>query len=272
MIASCSLEVADSPHQAGGPKEQPLAAPLFTIITACRNSSATIDDCLASVAAQNIDGVEHVVVDRHSRDDTIERLHAHRHRLSIVYGSANDTRFQAWNRGIGHASGDILGFVDGTDALANPHVLRRVAAAFQDPEISAVYGDVLCVDARDIDHVMMHHYVGPVSRKRLSRGWVPPTTALFVRKPWYLRIDGFSPNMKSAADYEALLRLFSYPFFKVAYLGVPVVKQRLTAPSIRQLRGIFGSPGEELLALRSTRVGGWQALAWRSLARIGHWL
>ncbi|MDZ4125203.1 MAG: hypothetical protein U1E02_13655, partial [Hydrogenophaga sp.] len=155
---------------------------------------------------------------------------------------------------------------------ANPHVLRRVAAVFQDPNISAVYGDVLCVDARDIHRVMTHHYVGPVSRKRLSRGWVPPTTALFVRKSWYRRIDGFSSSMKSAADYEASLRLFSYPFFNAAYLGVPVVRQRLTAPSIRQLQGIFGSPGEELRALRSTRVGGWQALAWRSLARIGHWL
>lgn len=252
--------------------EESEGSPLFTIITACKNDAGTIDDCLKSIADQTIEGVEHVVIDRHSKDDTLDRIYRRRQRLSIVYGHADDTRFQAWNRGIGHASGSILGFVDGADALANPHVLEQVAKAFEDPWTSAVYGDILCVDASDVRHVVRHHHVGPVSPKKLSRGWVPPTAALFVRKSWYRRIGGFSPHLRSAAAYEASLRLFSTPMFKARYLGEPVVRQRLTAPRLGQLQDLLNGPREELRALRATQVGGWQALAWHRLSRIGQWL
>jgi len=247
-------------------------SPLFTIITACKNNAGTIDDCLKSIADQTINGVEHVVIDRHSMDDTLDRLYRRRERLSIVYGHADETRFQAWNRGIGQASGSILGFVDGADALANSHVLEQVAQAFEDPWISAVYGDILCVHASDIRHVVRHQYVGLVSPKKLSRGWVPPIAALFVRKSWYRRIGGFSPHLRSAAAYEASLRLFSSPMFKARYLGEPVVRQRLTAPKLDRVQDLLNGPREEFRALRATQVGGWQALAWQCLSRMGQWL
>lgn len=193
-------------------------APSFTIITACRNNAATIEECVESVARQTLDCVEHVVVDSHSRDDSIERIYPNRDRHSIVYGSESDTRFQAWNRGIGQATGEIIGFVNADAVLAHPDVLKQVAEAFEDPWASAVYGDILCVEAHNTCNVVWHSHLGPVTDRRLAHGWVPPTAALFVRKSWYRRIDGFPPCMRTAADYATSLRLFSHPFFKAVYL------------------------------------------------------
>lgn len=244
----------------------------ISIITACKDNSATVDSCIASVARQTFGSVEHVVIDCHSKDDSSERIFAQRDRLSIVYCGADETRFQAWNRGIGHASGDVLGFVDATDELADSKVLEKIAQAFDRPWVSAVYGDVLCVHSHDATHVMRYHHSGQFSRGRLSRGWAPPTTALFVRESWYRRIGGFAPGMKFAADYDASLRLFSRQFFKAVYLQQPVVRQRLSSPGVGQLRNVVRTPIEEFKALRASQVGGWGALAWRNLSKVGGWL
>lgn len=244
----------------------------FTIVTACKNNSSTIDACMASVAEQTYANVEHVVVDCASKDDSIERIHAQRDRLSIVYGREEDSRFMAWNRGIGQASGDVLGFIDGADLLANADVLARVAETFSHPWISAVYGDILCVDSQDVRHIVRNQNVGEFSPKKLRRGWVPPTSSLFVRRSWYRRIGGFSTQLKVAADYDASLRLFSHRFFKAAYLQAPLVRQRVNPPSVRQFRDALQTPFEELRALRASQLGGWRAMAVHNIAKLGHWL
>src|SRR5690606_6045228 len=124
----------------------------------------------------------------------------------------------------------------------------------------------------DVQHVVRRHAVGAASTVRLARGWVPPTTSLFVRRSWYRRIGGVSPTFKVAADYDASLRLFSHPFFKATYLAQAVTRQRLMPPHPRQLRSAWWVPIEELKALRTTRVGGWPALVWRGASRLGTWL
>lgn len=244
----------------------------FSIITTCKDNSSTIESCLSSIATQTFGSVEHVVVDRQSKDDSPERIYAQRERLTIIFGSADETRFQAWNRGIGQATGDILGFVDAADELANPDVLEEVAQAFAHPWVSAVYGDVLCVDAYDANHIVRRRNHGEFSRARLARGWVPPTTSLFVRKSWYRRIGGFAPRLKLAADYHASLRLFSHRFFKATYFPKPVVRQRQFFPEARQLVNALQVPLEELKALRSSGVGGWKALAWHNITKVGYCL
>lgn len=241
----------------------------ISIITDCRDNSASIDHCLASVAEQTFTAVEHVVVDRHSHDDSLQRIYAQRDHLSIVYGARDDTRFEAWNRGIGQASGDVLGFLNGTDELAGPGVLEAVARAFAHPWVSAVYGDILYVHARDARHGVRRHAVGAASTARLARGWVPPTTSMFVRRSWYRRIGGFSPTFRVAADYDASLRLFSHPFFKATYLAQAITRQRLIPLQPRQLGSAWRVPIEELEALRTAQVGGWAALAWRGLSKLG---
>jgi glycosyltransferase len=272
MITDASQFFQVPPQARTDPEDEPSRDPSFTIITACRNNAATIEECVQSVARQTLRNVEHVVVDSHSQDDSIERIYASRERLSIVYGSSSDNRFQAWNRGIGQATGDVVGFVNADEVLANPDVLKQVAEAFEHPWTSAVYGDILCVDARNACHVVRQNRLGPATAQKLARGWVPPTSSLFVRKSWYRRIDGFSPGMRTTADYAATLRLFSYPFFNAVYLGEPVIRQRITPPSFRQLRRALIAPREELKALRAAQVGGWHSLVWNRLTRIEQWL
>jgi len=269
-VHSTTLPVAAPPW--AEPDEQPLCAPTFTIVTSCKDDAQTIEDCLTSVASQTFGSFEHVVIDRHSRDDSMERIYARRDRLSIVYGNAADSHFQAWNRGIGHASGDVIGFLDARDALADPDVLMRVANAFEDPTVSAVYGDILCVDQRDVCQVRRRRHLGPISPTRRARGWVPPTQALFVRKAWYRGIDGFAPRMRFAADYAASLRLFSQPSFKAIYLGEPVIRQRPAPLALGRMLDLLKAPRDEVQALREARLGGWHAWVRHRVYKLEGWV
>ncbi len=252
--------------------DDPLCVPMFSIITACQNQAATIEACVASVAEQRFTSVEHVIVDRHSRDDSLSRIHGERDRLSIVYGSAADSRYRAWNRGIGQAQGEILGFLDADDTLAGSDVLQCAAGAFAEPGVAAVCGDLLRVDARDLRLVKRRHRLGPPSAHKRARGWVPPIQALFVRKRGYRQLDSFSLDLGSAAGHAALLRLFAQPTFHVVYLGEPVVRQRAGQPGLGRMLKVLREPVYELRALRHTGLGGWQTWAWQRWSTLERWL
>lgn len=244
----------------------------ISVITACRNSFSYLDDCLDSVARQSHHLREHIVVDGGSRDGCQQRLNEQTARLRLVEGDRRDGIFRAWNRGMGQASGDVLGFLNADDVFEDTEVLARVAQAFEDPLLSAVYGDVKYVRHDDPRMVVRQLCAGPFSQRKLAWGWAPPATALFVRRSWWQRIGGFSPELPQAAAYAAALKLFSAPCFKSHYLGDTLVRKRLTPWRANRLGAALRCPQEELQALREAGVGGLPAVLWRNVAKLGLYL
>lgn len=256
--------------------QQPLAhsgsAITISIITACQNSVGSIDDCLDSVQSQCHALREHIVIDGASQDGSLERLNHRREQLTLVYGAPGEGIYKAWNRGIGQASGEILGFLNADDTLDNDNVLAHVADIFEDPQISAVYGNVKYVHHEDPRLVVRRLDAGPFSRDKLARGWAPPITALFVRRSWLRRIGGFARDMPLAADYDASLRLFSQPFFKSAYLPEPLVRKRLHPWRPDAVGRSVRRPLEEWKALRQAKLGGLATVAWKNIAKVSLYL
>lgn len=241
--------------------------PRFSIITACQNDAHAVARCVASVAEQSHPDIEHVVVLLQGHDDTLGQLLAQQHRLTIVFAAAKDTLAQAWNRGLKQASGDIIGFLGPHDTFAHPKVLESVADALRDPWLSALYSDRQRTTAGDSAAARVCRS-GAFSRKRLGWGWAPPMNTLFVRRLWLTRIGGFSSQLKAAADYDVMVRLFSQPFFKAQYQQQALVIQSDRAWHWRRLMCQFRSPFEELRSLRQAEVGGLGALGLRYLARL----
>ena len=114
----------------------------ISIITATWNCAATVADCLASVAAQSYAHREHVVIDGASTDGTVAVLEAHRQQLAVLVSEPDRGIYDALNKGIARATGEVVGFLHADDVYAGPEVLAHVAAAFADPAVSAVYGDL----------------------------------------------------------------------------------------------------------------------------------
>jgi glycosyltransferase len=244
----------------------------ISIITATWNCAATVGDCLDSVAAQTWANREHVVIDGASRDATVEVLEARRTQLSVLLSELDRGIYDALNKGIARASGDVVGFLHADDVYAHPDVLARVARAFADPLVSAVYGDLQYVRKDDTSRVVRHWKSSPFSRRRLRWGWMPPHPTLYVRREWYERIRGFDTSYRIAADYYSILQLFSQPGFKAVYLPEVFVKMRLGGASNRSLANIIRKSREDFHALRSTGVGGLGALAWKNVGKLGQFV
>lgn len=245
----------------------------ISIVTAGGHCSRNLFDCLESVQSQTHRHLEHIVIDS-SRMGSLggRQLAQHPERITLVRGLRGESRFDAWNRGIAHASGEVLAFLDADDLLGGPEVLDRVAQAFEDPWLAAVYGNVKHVQQDNPHLVVRHQRPGPFSTAKLAWGWAPPTSALFVRRHWYQRIGGFSPLFTAAADYDATLRLFAHRFFKSEYLDEPLVRQRITPWRPAQLGQTLNRPVEELRALRKARLGGLPAVVWKNLSKVGLYL
>jgi glycosyltransferase involved in cell wall biosynthesis len=240
----------------------------ISVITATWNCAGTVSECLASVAAQSWSPVEHVVIDGASRDDTLALLKQRRDQLAVLVSEPDRGIYDALNKGIARATGEVIGFLHADDVFAAPDVLAQVAKAFADPSVSAVYGDLQYVRESDVTRVVRHWRSGPFSERKLAWGWMPPHPTLYVRREWYERIGGFDTGYRIAADYFSVLRLFSQPGFKAAYLPRVLVKMRLGGESNRSLKNILRKSREDYHALRRTGVGGVGALAWKNLSKI----
>lgn len=245
--------------------------PVISVITATWNCGITVADCLTSVAVQSYTNREHVLIDGASRDDTLRLLQAHREQLAVLVSEPDRGIYDALNKGIARASGDVIGFLHADDVFAGPDVLARVAAAFADPTVSAVYGDLQYVRKVDVNQVVRHWQSSPFSHRQLEWGWMPPHPTLYVRREWYERIGGFDIRYRIAADYFSILRLFSQPDFKAVYLPEVLVKMRLGGASNRSLKAIIRKSSEDWRALRQSRVGalgGVGALIWKNLSKL----
>lgn len=240
----------------------------ISVITATWNCAETISDCLDSMAGQSHAQREHLVIDAASTDGTLEIVEARRNQLAVLLSEPDRGIYDALNKGIARAAGDVIGFLHADDLFGDRDVLASVAGLFSDPGVTAVYGDLQYVRKRETSEVVRHWRAGQYSARKLAWGWMPPHPTLYVRREWYERVGGFDTSFQIAADYLSVLRLFSQPGFRAAYLPRVMVKMRLGGASNRSLRNIVRKSREDYQALRSTGVGGLGALAWKNLSKL----
>lgn len=229
-------------------------------------------DCLDSILNQTYGNLEHVVIDGASNDGTLELLQAHHAKFATLVSEPDGGIYDALNKGITKASGDVIGFLHADDVYAHPKALANIAAVFEaDSSICAVYGDLQYVCREDVHKVVRYWKTPKFSRRRLAWGWMPPHPTLYVRSEWYKRIGGLDTSYKISADYFSILQLFSDPTFKAVHLPEVIVKMRLGGVSNRSIKSIVRKSLEDLSALRRTNVGafgGIGALFWKNFSKL----
>jgi glycosyltransferase len=240
----------------------------ISIITVTFACAETVGDCLASVAGQSYAKREHILIDGASTDGTLAVLEAHRSALAVLVSEPDGGIYDALNKGIALATGDIVGFLHADDLYADGDVLARVAEAFADPAVEAVYGDLVYVAKEDTGRVIRHWRSGAYSRKRLAWGWMPPHPTLYLRRSVYQRLGLFNTRYRIAADYDLMLRVLSGMTGRVVYVPEVLVRMRVGGASNRSLRHVVRKSWEDYRALRSNRVGGVGALAWKNVSKL----
>ena len=240
----------------------------ISVITAVFNGCETIKDTLDSVLDQTHPHVELIVVDGGSTDGTLGIVERCRDRIAVLVSERDDGIYDALNKGLALATGDVVGFLHSDDVLARPDVLALIAAAFDDEAVDAVYGDLVYVYRTDMRKVIRRWRAGEFSPSRLSWGWMPPHPTFYVRRQVYERWGRFDTRLRIAADYDCMLRILSRGRVNPRYIPEVLVRMRTGGLSNRSVKNILRKSLEDYRVLRDNGIGGLGALAWKNISKI----
>lgn len=225
----------------------------ISIITVCYNSSATIDDAIRSVANQRNVVVEHVLIDGASTDNTVEIIKKHKSVTTLV--SEHDKGiYDAMNKGIALATGDVVGTLNADDFYANQNVLEEISQVFSDANVDACYGDLVYVNQRDAKKIVRYWKSKNFIPDLFKHGWMPAHPTFFVRKNVYERLGGFDLSYKIAADFELLFRFIEKNKIRTKYLPKVLVKMRLGGTTNKNLSNIL-KQNQEIVAILNKHYG-----------------
>ena len=247
----------------------------ISIITAVFNRADLVQQAVASVQSQQHSDTEQIVVDGASTDGTLAVLARCLTGQARLVSELDNGIYDALNKGLRLASGDIIGVMHSDDFFADDKVLADVAAAFLDPTVEAVYGDLDYVAKDNPAKVIRRWRSGAYKPSLMAWGWMPPHPTLFVRRSVVERLGGFDTRYRIAADYDLILRYFAVGGIKVAYLPRVLVKMRVGGESNRSLAKIWLKSKEDWLALSRNHVGafwGVGALVWKNLSKLKQFL
>jgi glycosyltransferase len=185
-----------------------------------------MEDCVKNVLSQSYEEIEYIVVDGGSNDGTIDIIQAYSERISQWISEPDHGIYDAMNKGIRMATGQVIGFLHSNDVYAHPWVIEEVARVFQDSKVSSVYGDLQYVDKEDLNRVIRNWKSSPYRHGKFKKGWMPPHPTFFVRKEIYEKYGYFNTHFRIAGDYELMLRFLERHRISAAYIPEVLVKMR----------------------------------------------
>jgi glycosyltransferase len=233
----------------------------ISVVTVVRNGAATIRDCLDSVQRQTV-RAEHVVWDGGSTDGTDELVR--RSPDVHLHQGADAGIYDAMNKGIALATGDVVGTLNADDAYADETCLERVAEALGRSGADSCYGDLVYVDAKDPSRVRRTWRSGAYSPESFYWGWMPPHPTFFVRRGVYERFGAFDTGLGTASDYELMLRLLLRHGISSVYIPQVLVRMRMGGASNASLLGRLRA---NRMDRRAWRVNGLKAYPWTTVAK-----
>jgi glycosyltransferase len=219
----------------------------ISIITATYNSANTVRDTLACIASQQYANIEHIIVDGLSKDNTLDIVKQFPH-VAKVISEKDKGIYDAMNKGVQLATGDVIGILNSDDFYTDQFVLEKVAAAFDSPAVEAVYGDLQYVKQDNVQVVTRTWKSGKYQKRFLYYGWMPPHPTFFVRRHIYDKCGLFNTTLRSAADYELMLRVLLKYNTHTQYIPEVLVKMRAGGMSNASLKNRLRANKEDVMA------------------------
>lgn len=198
-----------------------------SIISVCFNSGKTLEDTIKSVASQDYANIEYIIVDGGSTDNTKGIVESYKHVVDFFISEPDQGIYDAMNKGLSMASGDVIGMLNSDDILAGENVISLIVNAFMSlPQVDCVYGDLLYVASNNLERVIRTWKAGPVKPNSFLNGWMPPHPTFYVRKSVYADCGLFDLSFPLAADYEFMLRVLLKHNRLSAYVPSVIVRMR----------------------------------------------
>jgi glycosyltransferase involved in cell wall biosynthesis len=227
---------------------------LVSIITVSLNSRATIPDTIRSVASQTYSNIEHVIIDGASTDGTAEIVKSFGIKISKFLTEPDNGIYHAMNKGIGLASGDIIGILNSDDFLSDNNVIEMLVNTFTESEVDAIYGDVRYVDPRDTGKVVRYYSSRNFNPLKFKYGFIPAHPSFYVKRSLYQKLGLYKEDYEIAGDNELLIRFFKHGSIKSKYIPIPFVSMRTGGISNKSLRSRYITNKEILRACRENGI------------------
>jgi glycosyltransferase involved in cell wall biosynthesis len=196
-----------------------------SVITVCFNSEKTIEDTMKSVQAQSYPNIEYIVIDGNSKDCTNEIVGKYKDVVSVHISEPDNGLYDAMNKGIKLATGDIVGVLNSDDILASDNTIQTLVKAIGNND--GVYGDVGFYAELSFLDKKRHYSSKGFTKGKFSRGMMPAHPSFYVKKDCYEKSGLYRTDFKIASDFDMLLRIFSLPNTSFTYLEEEIVKMRL---------------------------------------------
>jgi len=211
----------------------------ISVITVCRDAKVTIVDTLLSVQEQSYSNIEHILIDGDSSDGTADIIRKHERRLAYWVSEPDQGIYDAMNKGIQQATGDLIGFLNADDMFANNMVLEWIAKVFSERDISACYGDLVYVDHTDLSRIVRYYRSKNFTPARIACGVMPAHPTLYLKKDIFKKFGLFKTDYRIAADFEFVARIFGKQTIQFYYIPRVLVKMRMGGVSTRSIKSNF---------------------------------
>lgn len=234
-------------------------------------------DTIDSVLSQDYPNIEYIVIDGGSTDGTVDMIKSYDGSISKYISEPDNGLYDALNKGIALATGDVVGFVHAADLFADSSVLSSVARIMNESGSVAVYGDLLYVAKDDCLRTIRYWRSGEYCPSRLKYGWMPPHTALYITKDVYERAklangQYFDTSFRIASDYDFMMRVLAKLKVHPVYLPKVLVKMRVGGASNRSIRNLFRKSREDYRAIRRNNIGNFGTLLAKNFRKLPQFL
>ncbi|MFT8211619.1 MAG: glycosyltransferase family 2 protein [Symbiopectobacterium sp.] len=240
----------------------------ISIITATFNSEKTIGDTLLSIERQSHSDIEYIIIDGASKDGTIHLINKLSTKVSKIISEPDKGIYDALNKGINIATGEVIGFLHSDDFFAYDDVLKDIAEEFETRNCDAIYGDLEYVSQHNVDKCLRVWKSGIFSRNKLLLGWMPPHPSFYMKHSCYIKYGCFSLDYDIAADYDSILRYLFKSKIILSYIPKVLIKMRVGGLSNRSIKIMAKKSLEDIKIMKSNRIPWPLALVGKNLSKI----
>jgi glycosyltransferase involved in cell wall biosynthesis len=226
----------------------------ISVITVSYNAEKYLNETINSVLSQSYPNIEYIIIDGNSTDNTVSIIRKYEDKITRWVSEKDRGMFDALNKGIALATGDVIGMLHTDDFYPSTDVIEKVAAAFEQSDAEVIYGDLEFVHPYDTDKVYRKWKGMSFRRIRFLWGWMPAHTTFYVKKNTITRLGEYKLEFKTAADYELMLRYLYKHKVKACYLPILLVRMRTGGMSNNNIKNRIAANRNDLLAMKANGI------------------